>query len=198
MGYFSSYFGGSKPTKILIAGRIAALIKCVMDDVRVNGLIAGSIVLNSNFTVAFRGGGEAQDTESFANVSLNSELKKTFSSREIQSRGNWLLSDLDEVSRLTSALINEFEKQSPKFARLESKHKPFKLIGGYVVVGKSAQYREAEKKCDKNEMENLLRKAGKLHYLMETYESMGEAKVRERNIASAFVGGIVDSYEVLI
>lgn len=196
MGYFSSYMGGSKPTKYLIAGRVAALIKCVRKDVGVSGLIAGSIVLNSDFTVAFRYGGGTRDSNHRANVSLKVQLEKFLIDSKIQDRNTWLATgDAVIVDRLTYAVITEFEKQSSAFECLKEMFKP---TGKFVFVGKSAQYLEAEKRHDQNEMECLLRQVGAIHYLMETYESMGEAKVRERQVAGTFVGGIVASFEVLI
>lgn len=200
MGYFSSYIGGSKPTKYLIAGRIAALIMCVKDDIGVSGLIAGSIVLNSDFTVAFRGGGGARDSKYLANVSPKVQLEGFLTDseiQEIQARNTWQLAtkELAIVDRLTYAVITAFEKQSAAFERLEEMFKP---KGGYVFLGRSAQFREAEKRSDKYGMGKLLGQGVEIHYLMQTYESMGEAKARERNESISFVGGVVDSYEVLV
>lgn len=193
MSFFSSHVGDSKPTKYLIASRVAALLMCVKDDINVCGLIAGSIVLNTDFTVAFRGGSCAPNTKH--NVCAKVNLKKFFTDDEIQNDDIWLTDEALIIDRLAYTVTTEFSKQSRAFANIE---KMFKRTGNYVFVGKSAQYLNAEKKQDQNQKEALLRQSSEIHYIMETYENMGAAKAREREMAGTFVGGVVSSYELLI
>jgi hypothetical protein len=199
MGYFSAYLGGSKPTKYLVAGRVAALIACVIQDAKVSGLVAGSILLRSDSTVAFRGGsrgGGGQGASAVvANVALKVHCKKYLSDLEIPYSHLSTASRAIMVDRLTYAVISEFEEQASGFAEFAEMFKP---VGNYVFIGMSAQYRAASKNEDQSEMERLLSLEGETHYLMETYENMGGAKVREQQLAETFVGGVVDSFQLMI
>jgi hypothetical protein len=192
MGYLSSYFGGSKPTKYLIAGRISALIECVRNDVGMNGLMSGLIVLNNDFTVSFQNMDKNPDLRStvMALVSPKTQLKICLTDDEFN--GLTILSRNTEVDRLTYAVITSFERQSQSFDNLEP---IFKRTGGYVFLGMSALFR-GEK--DAHEVVELLGQRSKSHYLMQTYESMGEAKERARKEEDAFAGGVVCAYEILL
>lgn len=198
MGFFSSYVGGSAPTKQLVAGRVSALIRCVIDDIGMDGLNAGRIILSGDFTVSFRGSHFPSESSFFASVNTRELTGKLLTCNEnyvyFRSLPNLYSDTIDEM--LVQSVINEFEKQSLEFAGLPRLLKP---VGKYVFVAKSKEFREAEIKKQSEKIMELLQNDTWTHYLMETYENPGSAKVREmheKDMKSYFVDGIIESYEL--
>ena len=186
MGFFSKTTGNSKLTKAVIPGRVAALMSCVIQDIGVTGLIAGSILLKSDCTVEFRSGNGPFRQLRNGFIAADVRLEKLLTDAEYRNHGNSL------IDRLTCAVMSEFQKRGDGLIGYGDL---FERRGQFVFQGVSAQYRDAEQRGDKDQMDQLLMRTGELHYLMETFESFGVAKEREFEMKEVFAGGVVNVYE---
>ena len=87
-------------------------------------------------------------------------------------------------------LIKDKEKATRMQARLLPKrngpYAPLRRFGDYVFIGKSKEYAEAEKNKDTTRMNALIADPEKIHYLVEFYDNIAQAKARERQIGSRF------------
>lgn len=178
-----------KPTKMIVARRVAALIYGLKREFSTEQIAAGTIVLNKDFTVAFRGRESVVDYMNIlAQVSPKDHLKKILPIRdELSLRQFARYFQGQFVDRLTWAVIEEFEDQSGVFNSLQSIFDP---IGPYVFLGQSAQFLDACNKEDDEELARLLGQVGKNHVVMETYESIGEAQQRRDQMEGAFSGAV--------
>jgi hypothetical protein len=196
MGFFSSLIGIDKPTKYGIASNIYSIVKSTINDIGADGLMAGSIVLNDDWTSAFRGGGGSVGSKPKIDVIIRVPLSGLVTVGDLQS----FTSKYAKIDQLTMLVITRFAEESQSFSNLDSMFNVSSFVpsGNYVFVARSAQFREAEKKHEKNVIESLLRNPRESHYLLETYKSYGLAKIRERDVEEAgeFAGGVVDSFEL--
>jgi hypothetical protein len=199
MSYFSSYFGERKLTKNLMVGRILALIECVESDIGIPALSAGVIRLHGNGRVSFLGeaGFYVDDGWSLAaSVKLDGVVKR-ITSGDYGGLNIWNNPFRElTLNRLALEILNEVAKQSPQMLSVEGKIT--NRVGGYVFVGYSPEFNGAFKKSGDSEKLGLLRKTDKTHYVMETYESMGEATLRANKSGGVFPGGIVRAYQHLL
>jgi hypothetical protein len=198
MGFFSAYIGGSKPSKHLVAGRVAALIKCVRRDIGDNALNAGRIVLCGDYTVEFRGMHTPEVMTFHASVSIKEVSDRLLKYDETYIHFMTMSNVYSEAIErmLVFSVINEFEKQSLHFTCLPSLL--IEPVGRFVFLAKSSEFREASIQADSKGIAKLLKNDTWTHYLMETFENPGGAKVREMHekaMKGYFVDGIIESYE---
>ena len=121
MGILNSIFGGRQPpTKMKISGLAASAVDYVIRDAGLKGLLAGSLVLDKELGVSFRGGRHVANGSIIATVAIadldESEILKSLVSRDI--RDTSMLQPV--VDQLIYAVIREFEAQSATFAGLQA------------------------------------------------------------------------------
>lgn len=104
--------------------------------------------------------------------------------------------DQEYQTKLTGATTDEQREQinkdwtaKKKFAgtklpKLTGPYAPLKRFGDHVMVAKSQAYLDAEKAGDAKEMEKLVEDGG--HYVVEFFESSGEAKARATQLKDYF------------
>jgi len=195
MGYFSSITGKEKHTKYSIACRIAALIWCTREDIGMNAFLSGSIVLNGDWSVSFRGGGGRAGAKDNINIVVVAKLFELFKEDTLRFFLEPNVSRSLIEDRITFAVINEFEKKSNQFSSLSALFPP---VGNYVFVGKSAKFRDVERLKNNYLLCQFFKQNSESCYLLESFTSMGLAKVREKEVEASrdFSGGVVDSYEL--
>lgn len=121
MGLFDSLLGGRpKTSKTKVAGLAASCLDYVLNDVGIDALIAGSLVLDRTFNVSFRSGKHKTGGDILAAVSLGeldeADAFKTFA--EVGITDAFMLQPF--IDGLVYAAVHRFESQSPAFAALST------------------------------------------------------------------------------
>jgi hypothetical protein len=126
MGFFQSLLGTKPATqsstansKMRVAGLAASCIDYVISDIGVEGLLAGSLVLNKNLHPSFRSGKPDVGGDIAASVPIDSlaEAEVYKIAVKLNSKDASMFSPFTDL--LVHAAMDVFERQSPAFSALE-------------------------------------------------------------------------------
>ena len=87
-----------------------------------------------------------------------------------------------KLERQRAAALRQYEALLS--IRGDGPYAPLKRFGNYVVVARSQQYLDAERRGDVNETTRL--QANEAHYFVQFAETMGEAKAMERQLGGQY------------